>query len=94
MSKWLSWTASPHSFQESCSESRKCDRTKQANPLMLTTYERLLHEAKMTRHREATYDNRDPRVLLREYAATIDVLRWEIQRLTAALEQATEITRG
>ena len=60
---------------------------------MWTTYDRLMHEAKMTRHREATYDNRDPRVLLREYSATIDVLRWKIQRLTEALKQATEVMR-
>ena len=58
---------------------------------MWSTYARLMHESKVQRSREATYDNRDPRVLLREYAATIDVLRWEIQRLTAALEQATEV---
>ena len=46
-----------------------------------STYDRLIHESKVRRSREATYDNRDPQVLLAEYRAMIDVLRWEIERL-------------
>ena len=68
-------------------------KSRKGETALLSTYDRIMHESKVWRSREATYDNRDPRVLLREYRATIDVLRWEIQRLTAALEQATEITR-
>lgn len=55
---------------------------------MLTTYDRLMHEAKIRRQREATYDNRNPDVLLAEYRATIDCLRWEVQRLRQAVKDS------
>ena len=54
-----------------------------------STYDRLIHESKVQRSREATYDNRDPQVLLAEYRAMIDVLRWEIERLKRAGKERT-----
>ena len=56
---------------------------------MWSTYDRLIHESKVRRSREATYDNRDPQVLLAEYRAMIDVLRWEIERLKRAGKELT-----
>ncbi len=56
---------------------------------MLTTYQRLMDDQRVTRHREATVDNRPAEVLIAEYRATIEVLRWEI----AKLRQATQQTR-
>ncbi len=53
---------------------------------MLTTYDRLLHEARITRTREATVDNRHPLILLRELQAANDVLRAEVQRLKRLVE--------
>ena len=61
---------------------------------MLTTYDALMHEARVTRQREATYDNRDPQVLLAEYRATIDVLRWEVQRLRQAVKDSLRGMEG
>ena len=51
---------------------------------MLSTYDRLMQDTKVTRTRECTVDNRHPDVLLAEYRATIELLRWEVQRLRQA----------
>lgn len=54
---------------------------------MMSAYETIMREAKIERHRECTYDNRNTETLLAEYRATIDVLRLEVQRLRTAMKE-------
>ena len=49
---------------------------------MLTTFARLMRETRTIRHRESTYDGRDPYELIRELQAQVDVLKARIQELT------------
>lgn len=53
---------------------------------MLTTYERLMADQRVTRTREATYDGRNTAELMREYEATVDALRAEVQRLRQSMK--------
>ena len=49
---------------------------------MLTTFARIIQEARTIRHRESTYDGRDPYDLIRELQAQVDVLKARIQELS------------
>lgn len=61
---------------------------------MLTTYQRLIDDQRVTRHREATVDNRDADRLLVEYRHTIDALRAEVQRLRQATKDSLRGMEG
>jgi hypothetical protein len=47
---------------------------------MLTTYDRLMAQARITRHRESTYDHRDPYELVRQLQAEVEALRAALQK--------------
>ena len=48
---------------------------------MLTTYDRIMRDARITRTGSVTYDNRSERDLVRELQAQVDVLRARLKQL-------------
>ena len=48
---------------------------------MLTTFQRIMAAARVTRTRETTYDHRDPYDLVRVLQAEVEVLRRRVQEL-------------
>ena len=60
---------------------------------MLCTYDRLMqrgfatHDARVTRHRDTTYDHRDPYDLIRQLQAEVDALRRYVQQQRHAMKQ-------
>ncbi len=61
---------------------------------MLTTYDRLMAEARVTRHRESTYDHRDPYDLVAVLNAEVEALRREVQRLRQAMKESCRGLEG
>ena len=51
---------------------------------MLTTYQRLMDSAKVTRTGSVTYDNRSEHDLVRELQAQVDVLKARIRAMEAS----------
>ena len=57
---------------------------------MLTTYQRMIEQRKVTRTGGVTYDNRDPYGLIRQLQAEVEVLRARVR----AMETAEGLRRG
>ena len=55
---------------------------------MLTTYQRLMDSAKVTRTGSVTYDNRSEHDLVRELQAQVDVLKARVKEMES--ERPTE----
>ena len=51
---------------------------------MLTTYDRLMHEARVTRRGSVTVDNRSEHELVRQLQAEVEALRARIHELESA----------
>ncbi len=54
---------------------------------MLTTFQRLMEMAKVTRSGGMTYDNRSSRELIRQLQAEVEVLRRRVSELTEGLRR-------
>ena len=48
---------------------------------MLTTYDRMIEQRKVTRSGSVIYDNRDPYDLIRELRAEVEVLRARVREM-------------
>ena len=48
---------------------------------MLTTYQRMIEQRKVTRSGTVTYDNRDPYTLIRQLQAEVEVLRRRVREM-------------
>ena len=57
---------------------------------MLTTFQRIMAAARVTRIRETTYDHRDPYDLVRVLQAEVEMLRKRVKELDKALEHMKE----
>ena len=55
---------------------------------MLSTYDRLMRLARITRWRESTYDHRDPYVLIRQLEAQVEVLKRRVRAIVDDKESA------
>ena len=53
---------------------------------MLTTYDRIIEQRKVTRSGSITYDNRDPYTLIRQLQAEVEALRARVREMEAANE--------
>ena len=53
---------------------------------MLTTYDRIIEQRKVTRSGSVIYDNRDPYGLIRQLQAEVEALRARVRAMEAANE--------
>ena len=61
---------------------------------MLTTYQRIMTEARVTRTREATYDHRDPYDLVKVLQAEVEALRKRLRELEQMKESNEGVMKG